>query len=68
MKRHNEIREGWIRTGSLTEDIHKVIPSNLKNIDFTPVPKKEYVNNPRIDVKGIYLTVNTASSTKEWMS
>lgn len=62
--KNNEIREGWIRTGSLTEDIHKVIPSNLKNIDFTPVPKKEYVNNPRIDVKGIYLTVNTASSTK----
>lgn len=62
--KNNEIREGWLRTGSLTEDVHKVIPSNLKNIDFTPTLKKEYANNPRIDVKGIYLTVNTASSTK----
>ena len=62
--KNNENREGWIRTGSLTEDIHKVIPSNLKNIDFTPVPKKEYPNNPKVDVKGIYLTVNTAASSK----
>ncbi|STO31707.1 Uncharacterized protein conserved in bacteria [Fusobacterium necrogenes] len=62
--KNNEIREGWLRTGSLTEDIHKVIPENLKNIDFTPIPKKEYANNPRVDVKGIYLTVNTAASMK----
>lgn len=62
--KNNEMREGWIRTGSLTEDIHKVIPKNLKNIDFSPVLKKEYPNNPRVDVKGIYLTVNTAASSK----
>ncbi|MGY0395113.1 putative glycoside hydrolase [Fusobacterium sp. SYSU M8A802] len=62
--KNNEMREGWIRTGSLTEDVRKVIPANLKNANLSAVPKREYVNNPKIDVRGIYLTVNTAASAK----
>lgn len=59
-----EEKEGWLRSGSLSEDFHKVLPSNLSDVDFTPVVKKEYPNNPKIDVRGIYLTVNTASSKR----
>ena len=59
-------KEGWVKCEYLTKDIHKVIPENLSKIDFSPVNKISYPNNPkRNDIKGIYLTVYSAALDKK---
>lgn len=59
-------KEGWIKSEYLTDNIHKVMPENLSKVDFSPVNKINYPNNPkRNDIKGIYLTVYSAALEKK---
>ena len=59
-------KEGWIKTENLSDDIHKVIPKDMATVDFTPVKKHNYAENPkRNDVRGIYLTIYSVSSDKK---
>lgn len=59
-------KEGWVKSEYLTDNIHKVMPENLSKVDFSPVNKISYPNNPkRNDIRGIYLTVYSAALEKK---
>ena len=57
-------KTGWIKEKQLTDTMQATLPKEWKNLDFSPVEKKEYPNNKRVAVKGIYVTSSSASLTK----
>ncbi len=59
-------KEGWILEKYLTSDAHKMLPASWDGLQLKDFPAKtEFSDNPKIDVKGIYLTVYSASSEKK---
>ena len=65
-KKNLKDKDGWIKTENLSDDIHKVIPKDMATVDFKPVKKQNYAENPkRTDVRGIYLTIYSVSSDKK---
>ena len=56
--------EGWIEADNTVKKWSQTLPQRFQNLDYTPQQKlKEYPNNPRVEVHGIYVTINSASST-----
>lgn len=65
-KKNLEEKEGWIKTENLNEGIHDLISKDMATVDFSPVKKLNYPDNPkRTDVRGIYLTIYSVSSDKK---
>ncbi|MGL5710777.1 MAG: putative glycoside hydrolase, partial [Cetobacterium sp.] len=59
-------KTGWIGKVELAKSLNETLPANWKNIDFkTSYPINNFANNPRVDVKGIYLNIYTIGSTKK---
>lgn len=59
-------KEGWIKAENLNKEFNSVISADLKNIDFSPVEKPNFTENPKkTNVRGIYLTVYSAASDKK---
>ncbi|MEE1477149.1 putative glycoside hydrolase [Fusobacterium sp.] len=58
-------RTGWIKENQLVGTMQETLPKNWKNLDFSPVEKKEYPDNKRVKVKGIYVTSSSASLNKK---
>ena len=58
-------KTGWIKENQLAGTMQETLPKTWKNLDFSPVEKKEYPNNKRIHVKGIYVTSSSASLNKK---
>lgn len=58
-------KTGWIKENQLAGTMQETLPKNWKNLDFSPVEKKEYPNNKRVKVKGIYVTSSSASLNKK---
>lgn len=59
-------KEGWIKSENLNKEFNSVISADLKNIDFSPVEKPNFTENPKkTNVRGIYLTVYSAASDKK---
>lgn len=59
-------KEGWIKAENLNKEFNSVISTDLKNIDFSPVEKPNFTENPKkTNVRGIYLTVYSAASDKK---
>ena len=58
-------KTGWIKENQLAVTMQETLPKNWKNLDFSPVEKKEYPDNKRIKVKGIYVTSSSASLNKK---
>lgn len=58
-------KTGWIKENQLTGTMQETLPKNWKNLDFSPVEKKEYPDNKRVKVKGIYVTSSSASLNKK---
>lgn len=56
---------GWIKADQLATTMQETLPQNWKNLDFSPIEKKEYANNKRIKAKGIYVTSSSASLSKK---
>ncbi|MDX8336274.1 putative glycoside hydrolase [Candidatus Cetobacterium colombiensis] len=57
---------GWISKVDLATTLNEVLPKNWKNLDFeTSYPMNNFTNNPRVDVKGIYLNIYTIGSSKK---
>ncbi|MGL5982290.1 MAG: hypothetical protein ACRCZR_03090, partial [Cetobacterium sp.] len=49
-------KEGWVNKVEFAENLNETLPSNWKNIDFkTEYSINNFENNPRVDVKGVYL-------------
>ncbi|MGL5088668.1 MAG: putative glycoside hydrolase [Cetobacterium sp.] len=59
-------KEGWINKVEFAQNLNETLPSNWNNIDFkTDYPINNFENNPRVDVKGIYLNIYTIGSSKK---
>lgn len=58
----NKILTGWVLESSLVNSLDETVPSNLGKLDFTPFKKQEYPNNPKIDVKGIYVSLHALAT------
>ena len=57
--------EGWISAEFTVTDRTELLSEQLRALDFTPQQKvKEYPENPRVKVKGAYLTVYSASGSR----
>ncbi len=55
---------GWISSTYTVQDRVELLDENLRELDFSPQDKVEYPNNPRVEVKGIYLTLYSASNNR----
>lgn len=59
-------KSGWISKVELANSLNEVLPKEWKNLDFTTdYPVNNFSNNPRVDVKGVYLNVYTIGSVKK---
>ncbi|MGF6907368.1 putative glycoside hydrolase [Fusobacterium sp. PH5-44] len=59
-KKNQKTLKGWVMSGNLTDNYHELLPTEWKELDFSEIPKHDYPNNPRIDVRGIYVSANSA--------
>lgn len=57
-------KEGWIDKITLSNNPLNRLPETWSELDFSPNPKREYPNNPRVEVKGIHLSGNSVSIEK----
>ncbi len=61
----DQILEGWISSDYTDADRTELLSPDLKNLDFSPQNKvTEYPENPRVKVKGVYVTVYSASGSR----
>lgn len=59
-------KEGWILEKYLTPDTHTNLPKTWNGLQMSGFPEKvEFADNPRIDVKGIYVSIFSASSERK---
>lgn len=59
-------KKGWITKVDLANSLNEVLPANWKNLDFkTSYATNNFPNNPRVDVKGVYLNIYTIGSSKK---
>ncbi|MGL5055524.1 MAG: putative glycoside hydrolase [Fusobacteriaceae bacterium] len=63
-KKDKKVSTGWVKSNALTDKITDTLPKNWSQLDFTPMPKKNYKSNPRVAVKGIYVSATSLSVTK----
>ncbi|MGL5278096.1 MAG: putative glycoside hydrolase [Cetobacterium sp.] len=65
-KKDLKSKSGWISKVDLANSLNEVLPKEWKNLDFTTdYPINNYGNNPRVDVKGVYLNIYTIGSSKK---
>lgn len=56
---------GWIVAEYTVKDKAELLDESLRSLDLSPQDKAlEYPNNPRVEVKGIYLTLYSASGAR----
>ena len=54
--------QGWIAAEHTVKKLEDLLTGNLKNLDLSPFEKTfEYEGNPRVKVKGVYVTVHSAA-------
>ncbi|MEW9121676.1 MAG: putative glycoside hydrolase [Thermotaleaceae bacterium] len=57
--------DGWLAAAHTVKDRTELLTEELKKLDYSPQNKiHEYANNPRVEVKGIYLTKYSASNSR----
>lgn len=57
--------EGWVSAEYTVKDRTELLSDSLKTLDFTPQDKTyEYPDNPRVQAKGIYVTIYSASNDR----
>ncbi|MGE5632734.1 MAG: putative glycoside hydrolase [Caulobacteraceae bacterium] len=57
--------EGWVAAEYTVKDRTELLGESLKKLDFTPQAKnQEYPGNPRVQARGIYLTIYSASNDR----
>ncbi|MGL5056104.1 MAG: putative glycoside hydrolase [Fusobacteriaceae bacterium] len=61
-QKDNKILMGWINKSSLVSSLEETVPSKLGKLDFAPFKKQVYINNPKIDVKGIYVSLHALAT------
>lgn len=63
-KKDNKVSTGWVKSDALTGKATDILPKNWAAIDLKPMPKKNYTNNPRVVVKGVYVSATSLSVPK----
>lgn len=64
-KKGNNDIIGWIYGKYTVKDRKDLLDAKFKNLDFTPQEKiTEYPDNPKVKVKGIYVTIYSASNSR----
>lgn len=58
---HNE---AWISSKYTVEDRMDLLGEGYRDLDFSPHEKIEYPGNPRVEVKGIYVTLHSAAGKR----
>jgi len=57
--------DGWIAAEYTVEDRYDLLDETLRELDYSPQPKvDEHPDNPRVKVKGIYLTIYSAGGQR----
>ena len=55
---------GWIAAEYTVADRLELLPDFLRNLDYSPIEKVEYPNNPRVKARGIYVTIYSAGGSR----
>lgn len=55
---------GWVEEKALVATREELLNEKYKDLDYTAFEKKEYPNNPKVKVKGVYVNIYTAGSKK----
>jgi hypothetical protein len=65
-KKDLKVREGWIPNKDLVDDLVTTLPQHWSKLDFNKQDKvEEYPQNEKVEVKGIYVSLHSAASTKK---
>ena len=65
-RKNLKAREGWALEKQFISNPLENLPNSWEGLEVSNFPeKKEFEDNPRIDVKGVYLTVYSASYEKK---
>lgn len=57
-------KKGWISKKILVPTINDLLPQQWGKLNFDPFLKKEYPNNPKVKVKGIYVSATSVATPK----
>lgn len=55
---------GWITAEYTVKDRMELLDESLRNLDLSPQDKAEYPNNPPVEVRGVYVTLYSASGAR----
>jgi hypothetical protein len=59
-----ETVNGWITSEYTVKDRRELMDESLRNLDLSPQEKATYPNNPPVEVRGIYVTLYSASGAR----
>ena len=57
----NKTKVAWIEDGYLVSTLNEAVDEKFKNLDFTEKEKKEYKDNKRVKVRGIYVSTHSVA-------
>ena len=60
-KEVNKTKVAWIESGYLVPTLNEAVDERFKNLDFTEKVKKEYKDNKRIKVRGLYVSAHSVA-------
>ncbi|MDR3259658.1 MAG: hypothetical protein LBT51_08650 [Fusobacteriaceae bacterium] len=59
-RKNNKKIEGWIKSNNLVNTLLELLNDSWKELDFNEIEKKEYTDNKKIPVRGIYVSGSSA--------
>jgi len=57
----NKTKVAWIEDGYLVSTLNEAVDERFKNLDFTEKEKKEYKDNKRVKVRGLYVSAHSVA-------
>ena len=57
----NKRKVAWIEDGYLVPTLNEAVDERFKNLDFTKKEKKEYTDNKRVKVRGLYVSAHSVA-------
>lgn len=57
----NKRKVAWIEDGYLVPKLNEAVDERFKNLDFTKKEKKEYKDNKRVKVRGLYVSAHSVA-------
>lgn len=57
----NKLKVAWIEDAYLVSTLNEAVDERFKNLDFTKKEKKEYKDNKRVKVRGLYVSAHSVA-------